>query len=179
MKANNKLIARIITIVLMVPAFIMCFVPVFNAFVKSTNNTTIMENFKLFDSYADVDKLFVLTGEHQFNTVWMTLNTVFVVAIMILAVAYIVLLVLDLLKVSFKGKELVEKVLGYATLVCGILAFVTVILAIALNSFEGYVSTVTYGLAATFWAWFQIAFVVAGIIGILTAKPVKKAGKKK
>ena len=80
---------------------------------------------------------------------------------------------------------MVEKVLGYATLVCGILAFVTVIMAITINSYSTTIDvlmtkvTYKYGLAATFWAWFQIAFVVAGVVGILTAKPVKKAGKKK
>lgn len=177
---NNKFIWKVIAFVLLIPAFILPFINVFEYTSATGGKTTFTENFHLFGNYTDVEKLTKLAGKNL-QTGWMIANAVFVTILMVLAVALLVLMILQLCKFSFKGQKLVHQIVAYSILACGILAFGLGALGVIVNSFSITVGKVVteFGIHSQFGLFLELCFIASGIFAVLGLDKNKKVKKTK
>lgn len=177
---NNKFVWKVIAFVLLIPAFILPFINVFEYTVATGGNQTGALQFHLFGNYADAANSVKLLGKNL-QTGWMIANAVFVTILMVLAVALLVLIILELCKFSFKGQKLVHQIVAYSILACGILAFGLGAIGVIVNSFSVTIARVVteFGIHSQFGLFLELCFIAAGVFAVLGLEKNKKAKKTK
>lgn len=175
---DNKLIFKIIAFVLLIPAFILPFINVFEFTSATGGKTTFTQNFHLFGNYTDVEKLTKLAGKNL-QSGWMVANAVFVTILMVLAVALLALIILELCKFSFKGQNIVKQVVAYSVLALGILSFLVGAIGVVVNSFSVTTLNVVteFGIHSQFGLFLELCFVASGVFAVLALDRNKKAKK--
>ena len=132
---NKSLLLKALTCLLLVPCFVIPFITMFvsNSIVGDT--TSVTGEYGIFADFTKLGDAFSAPGYNkELATFWMVLVSISVVVLAVLALAYIVMFVLDLLKVKVNNLPKLTKFVGVAILVCSVVALISAIIAVSVNS---------------------------------------------
>ena len=177
---NKGLIMKLISCVLLIPCFVIPFVSLFNVVSSTGNTSTTGDGFGIFADYTDLSTAFEIKGG-TLSTFWMVLTSIMVIALAVLALGYIVLFVLEALKVKCKHIETIEKVVSFLILVCGAVALISAIIAVIANNTTKEVlgTKSTIKLIFEIGSWLLLVPTLAGAIALFAPKAKKSKSKKK
>ena len=179
---NKGLLFKALASLLMIPCFVIPFLNIFMSHRVIGNTTSIIGEYGIFADYtALADGFSTLNG--TLANIWMTLTSIFIVILAVLALAYIVMLVLDLLKVKIKNIHMFSKILGIGILICSAVALISAVIAVLTNTCSYTTlltdTTTTLKLVFAVGAWLLIVPVIAGALAMIAPQTKTSKSKKK
>ena len=170
---KQKLLYGILTVVLSIFAFVAPFLDMF-AFRTEFGDTPI----KLFGDTEGINILYAGTGK-EFNNAWLVLTYICVLLLLLLSILYIVMFVLELVKVKGSWIGLLKKIAAIGLIVVTILTIVFVIIASSANYAERVVTGDTMGIIPQVGVYLSFISLLAGITGFLSCGKEKTTRRKK
>ena len=158
------------------------FIPNFVTYLFTENNTSIMYKFGLFANFSDAIKINELAGR-TFTTAFMTITSVLLIILTIVAAAHFIMVILDLLGVKIKVSNKIKKILSAIAILIGILVLICMLITTFSNIFETkslfsneiISKEITYGTGTCF----AFASIIGGALGLFDAKTKKQKRSKK
>lgn len=171
---NKTNLLKLIPSALLISCFVIPFLQIFSSQYTIGNTVSQTGTYGLFADYTSLIDAFELRGS-TLSTFWMVLTSILIVVLAVLALAYIVTFVLELLNVKVKNLTKVSKILSICLLVISILAIVSALIATLTNNHANSLSTLS--LIFNLGTWLLIIPVVASLIACII--PEAKKTKKK
>jgi len=158
------------------------FIPNFVTYIFTESNTKVLYKFGLFADFTDAIKLYEIAGR-TFTTVFMTITSVLLLILTVVAAAHLVMVMLDLLGVKIKSSDKIKKILSAIAILTGILVLICMLITTFSNIFETkslfsneiISKEITYGTGTCF----AFASIIGGALGLIGAKTKKRKGSKK
>lgn len=136
----------------------------------------------MFADWSNTAKVYE-AADKTFPTFWNVLIAIMAIAALVAGVAYLILYVLDLAKVTKPDKTNgIKKVLAWIMIACGLIALISGIIFMSASKLSVTVLTVTSTSGYTGTIGFYLAWIfplLAGICGLLGSCTGKKSSKKR
>lgn len=169
---QKKLLYGILTVILTVFAFVAPFLDMFALNTNAGSGSTTSNAVKLFGDTEAYKLAYALTGK-EFNNAWLVVVYVLILVLLALSILYIVMFVLELVKVKGSWVGLVKKIASIGLLVGAILTVVFTILAMVMNFGEVALLESTVGVVPQVGVYLSFISLLAGITGLLSCAKTK------
>lgn len=175
---KKQKILNICSSVLQLLIVVALFIPNFVIYAFETSGVRAKAEFGLFADFTNIVKGYSVFG-HEFTTAFMTITSVLLIILTIVATVYVVLIILDALGVKFKISDKLKRILSIIAIVCGVLVLICMLITSLTNVFttknaitgEILRKEITYGTGTCF----VFASIIGGVLGLMANKTSKKS----
>ncbi len=166
----KKLILNLFATLGMILLILPLFLTMWTSTIKIGNNAADPTLYSMFADWSAFEDVYAL-ADKTFGSVWALITEILMVAMLAFAVLYVILFILQLLKVGGKKAKYagIMKVIACIILALAIIALFTAIIFVASNSWQKgtvLVTTYTFGLGIGAYLAF-IGAVITGLTGII------------
>ena len=162
---NKKSLAVLLSILFVVPLFVLPFLNFFIYQVVGSSSVTNSDTFGIFADMSGIEALYKLGGAEP-SFFFVTLASIAVVATAAIGAAYVLFALLSLAGSKSKLMEKLTKLFGTILLLASVATLIILILTPIITSSEGVLSAV-HKVSLSWLAYLSIGGIIAGLFSLM------------